>query len=525
MLDLGGQFEHRYGDRGVGVGRLLLYPPPVIDQLGERILLACPVAQCPGRITDRRAGPVGDDVGHLGAVVAPVAVVDVLDDLLAAVALDVDVDVGRPVTRRGQEPLEQQVQRDGVHVGDAEGVTHRRVGRRSPSLAEDPGPAAELDDVPHHQEVAGKPENLDDVEFPVELRPGALHPLGGALPVAACAPLGDQAAQVVHLVEAVGAGVGRQIGGDELQIEGALAPQFGGRLDGSRPAGEACRLLGAGAQVPTRRGEPAVDLFEAATRPQRSQRGGESLPVHRVVVHVAGGDERQTGIGRQPREGLVAHRVARQSVVPQFDGHVGDTEVGGETIQRPAGSHCSSPCQGPRDRPLAAPGEDQPPVAGARPAEFDEAVVVEPGRSLAPRQLALPNGARQQCVAAGIAGQHQQVDAVGVGHAGALGIFPAAPAGLCRGGCLRRQGEFGAEDRREPQRPGRLGEADDAVEAVVIADGQRFEPQADRLGGQFLGVGGPVEEGEVGVAVQFRVADRAPAPPEIVRRPVRLPLA
>jgi hypothetical protein len=47
-------------------------------------------------------------------VVAAVALVDVLDDLLAPVALDVDVDVGRAVTLGRQEPLEQQPERHRV---------------------------------------------------------------------------------------------------------------------------------------------------------------------------------------------------------------------------------------------------------------------------------------------------------------------------------------------------------------------------------------------------------------------------
>ena len=84
-----------------------------------------------------RAGPVGDDVGHLRRVAAAVALVDVLDDLLAPARLDVDVDVGRPVPGRGQEALEEEAEVDGVDVGDPEGVTDGRVGRRAPALAVD----------------------------------------------------------------------------------------------------------------------------------------------------------------------------------------------------------------------------------------------------------------------------------------------------------------------------------------------------------------------------------------------------
>ena len=54
------------------------------------------------------------------AVDAAVARVDVLDDLLAPIGLDVDVDVGWPVAVGRQEPLEQQPERHGVGGGDAE---------------------------------------------------------------------------------------------------------------------------------------------------------------------------------------------------------------------------------------------------------------------------------------------------------------------------------------------------------------------------------------------------------------------
>ena len=69
----------------------------------------------------------------------PWRVVHVLDDLLAPVALDVDVDVGRPVALGRQEALEQQAERHRVGVGDAERVADRGVGRAAPALAEDVG--------------------------------------------------------------------------------------------------------------------------------------------------------------------------------------------------------------------------------------------------------------------------------------------------------------------------------------------------------------------------------------------------
>ena len=88
----------------------------------------------------RGACPVAHDDRHEGGPLAAVAPVDVLDDLLAPPALDVHVDVGRPVALGRQEALEQQPERDGIRVGDPEHVADRRArcgalgpGSRSPS--------------------------------------------------------------------------------------------------------------------------------------------------------------------------------------------------------------------------------------------------------------------------------------------------------------------------------------------------------------------------------------------------------
>ena len=170
VFDLGRQLEHGRGDAVIGLvggGRDVA---PRVDLLAPRILLAGRVAERLGHVADRRPRPIGDDVGHLGGVMPAVALVHVLDDLFAAVTFDVDVDVGRAIALGRQEPLEQQTQRHGIGLGDAERVAHRAVGRAAPALAEDVGPVAELDEVPHDQEVAGEPEVLDHVELVVDGR-------------------------------------------------------------------------------------------------------------------------------------------------------------------------------------------------------------------------------------------------------------------------------------------------------------------------------------------------------------------
>ena len=240
-------------------------PRPALQPPGEGVLLAGGVPEGPGHVTHRRAGPVGDDVGHLGGVAAPVAPVDVLDDLFAAPALDVDVDVGRTVPLRGEEPFEQQAQAHGVGVGYAEGVADGGVGRRPPTLAEDSGSPTELDQVPDHEEVAVESELPDDRQLVVDPGPRPGHPLGPPGPVPVGGPLLGQTTQVRHLVQPVGARIGRQIGGDQIQVEGAAPTQVGGRLDHPGEAGEPAGLLDTRAEVgASGSGQPAIQLVEGA---------------------------------------------------------------------------------------------------------------------------------------------------------------------------------------------------------------------------------------------------------------------
>ena len=163
-------------------------PVPPADLLAPGVLLALRKPQRARHVPHRAAAAVGDDVGHLSRVVAAVAVVDVLDDLLAQVRFDVDVDVRRPVARRRQEPLEQQLVGDRVDRGDAERVADRRVGRRSPALAQDVVLPAEPGDVVHHQEIARELQRRNDLQLMLDLGVGPRGSLRRAVTVGAHRP-------------------------------------------------------------------------------------------------------------------------------------------------------------------------------------------------------------------------------------------------------------------------------------------------------------------------------------------------
>ena len=88
----------------------------------------------------------------------PYLSIDVLDDLLAPLVLEIDVDVGRLVALLADEALEQHVAARGIDFGDAQAIAHRRVGRRPAALAQDVLAAREAHDVVDRQEVRLVPQ-------------------------------------------------------------------------------------------------------------------------------------------------------------------------------------------------------------------------------------------------------------------------------------------------------------------------------------------------------------------------------
>jgi hypothetical protein len=133
----------------------------------------------------RAPAAIGDDVGGHRRAEPAIALVDVLDDLLAAVAArQVEVDVRPLPALLGEEALEEQLHLYRIDGGESERVAHRAIGGGAAPLHEDLVPAAILDQVPDDEEVAGQIEAPDDVELVGDLATG----LVGELPRAVAPP-------------------------------------------------------------------------------------------------------------------------------------------------------------------------------------------------------------------------------------------------------------------------------------------------------------------------------------------------
>ena len=88
-------------------------------------------------LADRRAAAIADHGGGDAGALAAVFAVDILNDLLAPLVLEIDVDVGRLAPLRRDEALEQQIGAVGIDLGDAETEADGGIGRRAAALAED----------------------------------------------------------------------------------------------------------------------------------------------------------------------------------------------------------------------------------------------------------------------------------------------------------------------------------------------------------------------------------------------------
>ena len=181
------------------------------------------------------------------------------------------------------------------------------------------------------------------------------------------------------------------------------------------------------------------------------------------------------------------------------------SQISTATLSRPKAAHESlefalggartAVHQRARHGPLATAAQHEP-LARARRDLFE----AEARRALlAAAQVGLAEHRRERAVALGRTREHDEVRAGGV-------VDPdAVVVGVDR--------DLGPEDRGQTEGPGRLGEAHDAVEPVVVGERQSREAEARAFGGELFGVARPVEEAEARVRVELavdRISRRSP---------------
>ena len=212
------------------------------------------------------------------------------------------------------------------------------------------------------------------------------------------------------------------------------------------------------------------------------------MPVRGGVVDVAGGDDgRGRGRAASPASDGVG-RVGARSRARARPATSLEPEERGQPVERLGRRGLAAVRQRLPHRALAAAGEHHP-VAAAPLAELVE--VVDRAALLVAAQVRLGHRRGEPVVALDPARQHQQVAALGVGDA----VLRAA----------QPERELGAEDGGQVVGGCGLGQHRGAVEAVVVGDRERVQPEPDGLLDQLGRRAGAVEEAEVAVAVQLGV--------------------
>ena len=256
-------------------------------------------------VADGAAAPVADDRGGEACAVASVAGVDVLDDFLAALVLEVDVDVWGLAALGRDEALEQEVDLVRVDFRDVEAVADGRVRSRAAALAEDPPAACKAHDVVDGQEIGCVVEFGDEPVFVVQ---SLANTRWNAARIALCRALfgerherflwrgeafaGFLGVFVAQVVEREAAGFGKpDCLGNGLGVAAEQAGHLGGRLEVS---------FGVGLEV-------EAGTLEGRVLADAGKHVLEGPACRRVVEGVSHGDH---GDAVLLREGLEAAQVA-----------------------------------------------------------------------------------------------------------------------------------------------------------------------------------------------------------------------
>mgnify|MGYP007029190364 CR=1 FL=1 len=143
--------------------------------------------------------------------------IDVLNHLLSALVLKVNINIRGFFTCTTDETLEQQSTFGRIYLCDAQRITNRRVRRRPAPLAEDALRAREGDDVVAREEVRLIVEFLDERELALDLLAGGV---GNTVGIAGRGPFPGEIPQVLdgRLPRRARAAVSAAAGGGPVSV-------------------------------------------------------------------------------------------------------------------------------------------------------------------------------------------------------------------------------------------------------------------------------------------------------------------
>src|SRR5262249_38751944 len=142
------------------------YPLPRANQRREPIQSLNIKAERFTYFTSSRASAISDDVRRHSDSMRAILRVTVLNYTLALVAAgQVEIDVRQFASFFREEALKEQLHSHWIDGGDSQSITDSTVGRRSAALHQNFFSLAETNYVPHYEEITGKIEFFEEVQF------------------------------------------------------------------------------------------------------------------------------------------------------------------------------------------------------------------------------------------------------------------------------------------------------------------------------------------------------------------------
>ena len=451
-------------------------------------------AQGPAHVADgrpRRQRAEGADLGH---VLHAVLFLDVLDHLAAALLAEVDVDIGRLPPALVQEPLEQQIVGQRADVAQIQGVGHQRTDARSAGRGRNVLRTGEAHEVPHDEEVVGKPQLVDHAQLAVHaghdlFRQFAVDDPLGIAGVSLFQAGKDQLMEKILRGRSIGRAVDGEVPLAQLQVDVYAVGDLLRPLDGLAVAAEdRVHLLGAAKIELVGLHPHAVGVGAELARVDAEQDvlGLGVFAEH--VVYVAGGYQGQAHAVGQVDGAFHGDALLFDAVVLDLDEvavaenlvvpggrFAGLFHAGRPAHQQPA-VQLAGDAAAQADQALAVGGQDLLVDAGTEVKTFQKG----PGREL---QEVLKAGA--------VLGQDGDVVA---GFLGAAGVFLVEAAG---------GGDVGldAHDGVDAHVLGRLVELQGPVQIAVVGEGQGIHAQLFGPLEQAGDLSGAVEKAVVAMAM------------------------
>ena len=429
-------------------------------------------------VAQRRARAVADDGGGERRAIAPVFLVEVLDDLLAALVLEVDVDVGWLVALAADEALEEHARARGVDLGDAQAIADRRIRRRAAPLAQDAAAAREAHDVGHREEIRLVVQLGDQRELVLDLFEDLLR---RAARIARRQAFEDERAQparrrmpgrddllrilVAQLVERETAALGDS---------DAFVEQFA-RVQARQAQATPQVLFGV-------RRERVAERLQRHVQPDRGERVLQRLARANVAEHVADGHARHAH-----RVGDASRGFEQRRVVAAHEQRNAEPAAAVEAFAQEA--RLLQQAFGGRLGARSVDGDDR---RGHQQCEavIDACIEVvdeQPVRAFVGTHARVRDQLRQVAVAVARGGEQHETRLV------AKGVV---------------QRELGADDERQPGVACAQMRTHDAGKRTLVGDRQRRIAERLRALDQLFGMRGAAQEREVRDAVQFGVAGK-----------------